>query len=247
MGNTLQGPFSQGQQLEPAQINAIDEGQAKAWVNDGTTTIVNGATIDGDGNNIDITDGEWNFDNTAGLNVVNWPGITGSNATVTNCLPPVGWQYDAAEWEGEVNGSFSDVVATSNTFEVYMKCLTTSADTLVAALAIPAGMTITSLTVMMRNPSSVALPAVMPKIWLFSGDPSTPGTLVTRGYVADTTALNATYTAWHAVTISGISFAPTQATVVYLMIRNSSGANSIAGLRVTRPRITGTIAQIRQV
>lgn len=237
--NAKSGGWSTGEVITAAQINQIDEGQAKSWVNDGTTQLSTDCTVDLDGNAL-----TFNYTTTfSAISVGTYPQLT--TQTVTDYAPPVSWQYDNADWKGYVNGAYSTTPATSNALELSMRCAGTSAENLVGLLALPVGMTVTSLSVRARNASSANLPAAPPAMWLLVGSSSGSGTLVTKGYVADTASPNATYAAWHDITISSLSYTVAQSDVIYLLIQNSSGANSVANLQIYRPRVTGTIATLR--
>ena len=238
--NAKPGGWSSGEVITAAQINQIDDGQAKAWVSDGTTTLTNNSDVDLDGNTLTFAGGTTTI---SALSVGAYPTIT--SQTVTDYAPPVSWQYDNADWKGYVNGAYSTTPATSNALELSMRCAGTSAESLVGLLTLPVGMTVTGLSVRARNASSANLPAAPPAMWLLVGSSSGSGTLVTKGYAQDTTSPNATYAAWHDITISSLSYTVAQPDVIYLLIQNSSGANCVANLQIYRPRVTGTIATLR--
>lgn len=243
MANSIAKPggFSLGDQLDPSVATQIDQGQARAWVNDGTTTLATDAIVDLDGNSLEFTNGTATF---SGLSVGQYPALTVQ--TVTDYAPPVSWQCDNSEWKGYVNGSLSTTPATSNSLELSMRCAGSSAESLVGLLSLPVGMVVTDISVRARNASSASIASMtLPAMWLMVGSSSGAGTLVTKGYAADLSASNAVYAAWHDITISGISYTVAQSDVIYLVVRNSSGTNSVANLQIYRPRVTGTIDTLR--
>lgn len=239
--NAKPGGWSTGDVITAAQINQIDDGQAKAWVSDGTTTLTNNSDIDLDSNTLTFAGGTTTI---SALSVGAYPAVT--SQTVTDYAPPVSWQYDNSEWKGYVNGSLSTTPATSNSLELSMRCAGTSAESLVGLLSLPVGMVVTDISVRARNASSASIASMtLPAMWLMVGSSSGAGTLVTKGYAADLSASNAAYAAWHDITISGISYTVAQSDVIYLVVRNSSGTNSVANLQIYRPRVTGTIDTLR--
>ena len=243
MANSIAKPggFSLGDQLNPSVATQIDQGQAKAWVNDGTTTLTTDSTIDLDGNLLDFTGGTVSF---SALSASQYPALTVQ--TVTDYAPPVSWQCDNSEWKGYVNGSLSTTPSTSNSLELSMRCAGSSAESLVGLLSLPVGMVVTDISVRARNASSASIASMtLPAMWLMVGSSSGAGTLVTKGYAADLSASNAAYAAWHDITISGISYTVGQSDAIYLVVRNSSGTNSVANLQIYRPRVTGTIDTLR--
>ena len=242
MANNRANPsgWSHGEKLTAAEANIIDQGQARAWVNNGTTTLTNNSDVDLDGYTLTLAGGTTTI---SALSVGAYPSVT--SQTVTDYAPPVSWQYDNSEWKGYVNGSLSTTPATSNSLELSMRCSGTSAESLVGLLALPVGMVVTAVSVRARNASSAALPAGMPAMWLMVGSASGAGTLVTKGYALDASASNAAYAAWHDISITGLSYTVAQSDVIYLVVKNSSSTNSVANLQIYRPRVSGTIDTLR--
>lgn len=243
MANNRANPsgWSLGEKLTAAEANIIDQGQARAWVNNGTTTLTNNSDVDLDGYTLTLAGGTTTI---SALSVGAYPSVT--SQTVTDYAPPVSWQYDNAEWKGYVNGSLSTTPATSNSLELSMRCSGSSAESLVGLLALPVGMVVTSVSVRARNASSASIASMtLPAMWLMVGSSSGAGTLVTKGYASDLSGSNAVYAAWHDISIIGLSYTVAQSDVIYLVVRNSSGTNSVANLQIYRPRVSGTIDTLR--
>lgn len=99
---------------------------------------------------------------------------------------------------------------------------------------LPTGRKITGATATIRNPltANVAI-GTMPKLEVVKRSMVT-GTETILGSQSDTTAVLATYQAFHSVTVTGLSSTIDDNNEYYLRLRGEDGANAVTGLQLAR-------------
>lgn len=231
MGNSLVRPagWSQNTRILPAEMDALDAGQARALVNDGTAALTADSVIDNSSFELRIEDAS-NFEFGG---ATSWPKLQSRTLSSNACHFDLIWDT-SADWTG-ATGSYG-LIASTVTTTVFAHFY----------LFLPVGMTLTTITLPVLGVTGGTLPGVMPSISLKRFTSTAYGTPdATIGTQADTSASNAAYTVDHAIVISGLSYVVPSTSHHLLEVTGPSGGGTAAGFKIYRPHYSGTLAVLR--
>lgn len=225
MGNSRakSAGWSEGELITPAQINQIDSGQAKAFVNDGTTTLAAHCTITMADKNLTISA-------TSGVvTLPTWPTV--SLALVDRRIPfsPC---IQSAKWEGGFGGYWVDLVNGGGNGAALL-------------LDLPLGFQISSFKLEVRGATTGILPAAkaVASLYKYAVGAYDSGSLL--GSQTDSSGNNAAYVANHTIVISGLSEVVSDSAHYMLHLNVPSDAQAVAGFRIYRAFATGLLSLVK--
>lgn len=246
-------PVTTGHVLTAAEVNALDNGQVAALCRTGATGLTGTISLNANGHqfgiysddnaasSILITVGDNDFqiqENGAGkFSLTAWPKI--STQSVNFVTSPKA-MYAPADWSPTVH-AYVDQNATPTTpgsgpqLALYLDQL-------------PIGMVVTSVTIYLSgNAGHVGLPGTMPTLAVShyaAGSGYTAG--VSLGTATDGSANTTAYQAYHALTLSGLSYTVAQNDVLLLVFTSESGANALSSLNLyPNALVVGTTTSTR--
>ena len=259
--------------LSPADGDALDIGQAKAWVNDGTTTLTAPCVVDGGafGHPLELrSKGDVTVRAEGNGNVVIAGGEVNGNVFMQTAadiyLSPDGQMYAPAgmrlvgtEWPTFVTPkavSFSPPYSNrfapgSWTFNAtggpHWRAVGTGAQQQYMCLGeFKPGLLLSAVAVSVKgDAAATALPATMPRVSLSYATRAAPETLVLVGEASDASATVTAFKARHEITLSGLSHSVADGRTYYVLVTSGSGTSNAEGFAVYQPWVTGTLVAFR--
>lgn len=219
--------------LLSSEMDAIDQGQYRALVNDGSSTLQASCTINCDSNDLDFTnvstvtfDGPVEFSEAPLLNGVN---ATDRALFVSGMSASAHFLYDS----GNANGGVWLSQGSGGDDYLEMDCF------------FPQGLTLTTLKIEIKGSTDGTLPSTLPTISLYYyelGDYGSPNTVTS---VTDTSASNAIYTADHVVTKSSINHEIDPGRSYRIRVYVPADAHATSGFTFYRIFYSGSFATLK--
>ena len=234
-------PKSTGQQFQPNEANAIDDGQADRLSRSYVTPLTAAAGVDCDDYDFTVTStGTGRFKPEADKTEFGGSGfpLFASVRTLTDVVPPTCVHFDR---------SVSPAAFAENGFTHIQQVSGGSTDSVNFWISLPVDAVLTSVKVPVKKAASGTLPSVFPTVTLYRVDLTASESAVTvAATIADAPADLTAYKAFHVIERSVSSHIVLAGNNYIVSVTGDDTSSSASnGVLIYRPRVTFTMDRVK--
>lgn len=234
-------PKSQGEQFQPSEANAIDDGQADRLSRSYVTPLTAAAGVDCDDYDFTVTStGTGRFKPEADKTEFSGSGfpLFATVRTLTDVVPPTCVHFDR---------SASPAVFAENGFTHIQQVGGGASDAINFWISLPIDAVLTSVKVPVKKASGGTLPSAFPTVALYRVDLTASESAITvASAVTDAPADLAAYKAFHVIERSVSNHIVLAGNNYLITVTGDDNSSNISnGVFIYRPRVTFTMDRIK--